>query len=1279
MRLQTVVSNLQARMRPPARDVDLASVKDAELRTILGTRDDALVERAEPWGIALSGGGIRSATFSLGVLQTLARARLLTCFHYQSTVSGGGYAGALLQGLIRRRGFDGAMEALAAHSGEGAGAETRRPVRHLREYSNYLAPRKSLFSGDTLGMVGTYVRNVLLVQTQLCALILGLSLLPLLLYAAMAWVVRVAAWLPQLLATVTGVAAVMLLGLVTTWMKPRKLASLQAAAPSAAASPSPLVVGSAVAVIVLLAVSSFLGAVGLAAGGGLPGPMDALFDRWLPAWPADWRLGWTTALIYFLAWMLWFVIDLRKETTGDTVASPLRQHRFRFVLAAALASVFARYAITTSQTLLVMMGREGTLWHAMSLGPVVMMAAVTLTGIVQVGLAGPSLSDQQREIWARVGGKTAGLVVLGIALTLVLTVYGPWAIAALTQLGGSQAGNAWSKWGGWTGVATWVATTGIGLLTASGKRSGDATSGSGRVLDAVARVAPWVFLLGLLVLLSLAGQGVLQLLLRHADPLAPAAPFTHAALHDYLVALGGGARAHWLTIALLAAAAGAVWALFGWAVNVNEFSLNAFYRNRLVRCYLGASNDARDPEPTTNFDVHDDLLLADLIDGPRLGRTRPLFPLIGTTLNLVATKQLDWQDRKGASFCLSPLFCGYLPPDSRPEGRAIGDRKVRVAASALATPGGSPEAPDTPAPPPAPPDAGTLAEALSLGGAVAISGAAVSPNMGYHSSPAVTFLLTLFDTRLGWWLPNLAHRNPAKADATPFFGRWLIAELLGRTDDGGKYVHLSDGGHFENLGLYELVRRRCRFVLCVDAAADPSGVFSDLGNAVQKCRVDFGAEIELDTSPLRPGPEGVAERSCAVGRITYADGSVGTLLYLKPALTGLEPSDVQHYARSHPTFPHEPTIDQYFDEAQFESYRRLGQDVAMRALEPVLQRIGAEELFYRDQLAIRDSAKKQMFLRALTHHWAPSAKDGGTRSAQHGETLSRLMATLRDTPALAVLDAQIYPAWTDLVPGQASRSDGHVPSASERRTRLPATEDFRTCFYFCQEQIRLMESVYLDLDLERAWNHPDNRGWMSLFRHWTGSAMFRVAWTMGVPTFGARFVAFCEQRLGVPRLDNTDRDRHALRVQQIHVPRREDWLPTCRSLCDAGEINHVEHALLTAKRPMLLEDGLHPDRLLLLKLRWDAILPRDTAKLQASTLGVLVLSGKTLRLIRIQDRLRKLGLGAELLRLAHAGQYDIQHVDIRSGRYSIAGICHRRTAQALNEVVQQMVIRSKIH
>ncbi|MEI7036482.1 patatin-like phospholipase family protein [Fulvimonas yonginensis] len=145
-------------------------IKQAELGFI--THNDPVLQSGNewPWGIALSGGGIRSATFSLGVLQALAENNLLRCFHYLSTVSGGGYAGAFVQGLIQRKGVERARDILASHVDR---EDLQKPVLHLREYSNYLSPRKALLSGDTLGMVGTYIRNVVLIQIQVLALAEG--------------------------------------------------------------------------------------------------------------------------------------------------------------------------------------------------------------------------------------------------------------------------------------------------------------------------------------------------------------------------------------------------------------------------------------------------------------------------------------------------------------------------------------------------------------------------------------------------------------------------------------------------------------------------------------------------------------------------------------------------------------------------------------------------------------------------------------------------------------------------------------------------------------------------------------------------------------------------------------------------------------------------------------------------------------------------------------------------------------------------------------------------
>jgi hypothetical protein len=209
------------------------------------------------------------------------------------------------------------------------------------------------------------------------------------------------------------------------------------------------------------------------------------------------------------------------------------------------------------------------------------------------------------------------------------------------------------------------------------------------------------------------------------------------------------------------------------------------------------------------------------------------------------------------------------------------------------------------------------------------SGAAVSPNMGAASSPSLTFLLATLNARLGVWLGNPgAPGDKTWMLKTPVFGvTTLVNELLGRTTDKSRYVYLSDGGHFENLALYEMVARRCRYVIVSDAGCDTRYCFDDLANAIRRIRIDFGIPIEFPSGvPITAGGSGKAR--WAVGTIGYSaidpTAQNGILIYLKPALIGDEPIDVVNYARAHPAFPQESTMNQWFDTAQFESYRTLG-------------------------------------------------------------------------------------------------------------------------------------------------------------------------------------------------------------------------------------------------------------------------------------------------------------------------------------------------------------------
>jgi hypothetical protein len=158
----------------------------------------------------------------------------------------------------------------------------------------------------------------------------------------------------------------------------------------------------------------------------------------------------------------------------------------------------------------------------------------------------------------------------------------------------------------------------------------------------------------------------------------------------------------------------------------------------------------------------------------------------------------------------------------------------------------------------------------------------------------------------------------------------MINEMLGGTNDSRPYIELTDGGHFENLGLYEMVLRRCKRIIVVDVGADPKCEFEDLGNALRKIEIDLGVPIEF-RGPIHM-QAGVVPSNlrCAIADIRYecVDGGVactpGTLVYIKAVMNGQEPPDVLQYSKTHSTFPHESTTNQFFTESQFESYRHLG-------------------------------------------------------------------------------------------------------------------------------------------------------------------------------------------------------------------------------------------------------------------------------------------------------------------------------------------------------------------
>jgi hypothetical protein len=578
------------------------------------------------------------------------------------------------------------------------------------------------------------------------------------------------------------------------------------------------------------------------------------------------------------------------------------------------------------------------------------------------------------------------------------------------------------------GAAGWLTTTGFGLAAGnSGKTAGPVSAQSespsllSKLLEFLARIAPPVFALGYAVAIAVGSFAALYQW-----------PFLLTTRNLFFLTSGLG-----LTGLLMSS-----------RLNVNEFSIHHLYKNRLVRCYLGATKADRQPNAWTGFDGQDDLKLTDLRASGEAPYTGP-YPIINTAVNLNSGAELATQDRKAASFFVTPEFCGFVPRLSRgmdARGFVPTDRFL---------PGGP-----------------------ALGTAMAISGAAANPNMGYHTSGPMAFLLTVFNIRLGWWVGNPL-KGTAHTDRTgPRSGLlYLFKELLGITTAKSSYVNLSDGGHFDNLGLYELVRRGCDYIVISDAEQDGEYAFGSLAMAIRRCRADFGVDVILDM-------DRVCRKSAhaVVGQVQYSPDKTGTILYIKSSVTGDEPQDIREYQARFHDFPHQSTGDQFFDEAQFESYRQLGLHVGTKVFE------GLSEPVHKDRY-VPDYLPT--LFRELEQRWyAPSAIDS-TLVLRHAEAYSALMERLAGDPELAQLDPAFLPG---------------IPAV--KRTTSP--EVARRERYFCIECIQLMENVYTDLRLaeDREWLNPANQGWVNVFCHWASLPQFADAWMEVETTYNCNFRRF---------------------------------------------------------------------------------------------------------------------------------------------------------------------------
>lgn len=363
---------------------------------------------------------------------------------------------------------------------------------------------------------------------------------------------------------------------------------------------------------------------------------------------------------------------------------------------------------------------------------------------------------------------------------------------------------------------------------------------------------------------------------------------------------------------------GALLILLGFFANPNASSFHRFYRKQLSDAFLQFSG------------THQNVLLKDLSNIKSETNSDYLapYPLINTCLNLQSSSDPNFQGTKASDyFLLSPLYSGAKLTGYVKTGDNYGY------------------------------------QTMTLPAAVTISAAAVNPGMGIYSNKILSILTTVLNLRLGYWTTNPSRLKTSFPIV--FWPFYFFYELFSRIGTDKTMVNISDGGHIENLAVMELLRRKCRLILAIDAGADPNFTFADLENLSIRARNELGIDIrfredQIPEEVMRPHPShGYSKQRYAIADLYqlwdkvqvdgkevvehYQNKKVGTLVYIKSTVTAPEgrpdiPKEdflkygTYKYKIYHPLFPHEPTSDQFFDPIQWESYYQLGQYIGADVL-----------------------------------------------------------------------------------------------------------------------------------------------------------------------------------------------------------------------------------------------------------------------------------------------------------------------------------------------------------
>lgn len=321
--------------------------------------------------------------------------------------------------------------------------------------------------------------------------------------------------------------------------------------------------------------------------------------------------------------------------------------------------------------------------------------------------------------------------------------------------------------------------------------------------------------------------------------------------------------------------------------DVDATSLHGYYRRKLQAAFLLEPGD-QTPKPLHMSEID-----------PR----KSLFPIVNCAVNLPGSRSPSMRGRNADVFAITPVATG---------ASVLGYQCTKEWERTNAR--------------------------LDIADAMALSGSAVSPQSGTTTTRYASFWLTLLNLRLGAWLQR---PDKTKNSSRPGIA-YLVREAIATADESLPFVHISDGGHIENLGVYELLKRRCRYIVAIDGENDPKMTFHGLTNLQRLAYIDFGIVLELDLDDLRIGATGYSRSHFRFCRIIYpkgnddAEAEIGYLAYVKLSLTGNEGEFLRRVRLDEPEFPHHSTADQFFSETRFEAYRALGEHVGEKMFLPAI-------------------------------------------------------------------------------------------------------------------------------------------------------------------------------------------------------------------------------------------------------------------------------------------------------------------------------------------------------